>query len=243
MDLVNYEAPDALLEVIMYQVIIVEDDPMVSSINRQYLQANPALQIAGAFRNGQDALKHLKKHPADLAIVDYYMPVMDGLTFIRSCHEQQIHLDFIMITAANNARELSEVMRQGVIDYLVKPFTYERFWQAVDKFLKIRKALENDGKLSQEDIDRLFRADLRRNPAQNPLEKGLQPKTLEMIREFLAGHSEEFLSSEEIARQVHLSRITVRRYVNYMLETQEIISQIDYTTGGRPSIRYRKKNV
>ena len=49
------------------------------------------------------------------------------------------------------------------------------------------------------------------------------------------GYTQE---SEEIAEQVHLSRITIRRYVNYMVETGELASSIDYQTGGRPSIRY-----
>ena len=55
----------------------------------------------------------------------------------------------------------------------------------------------------------------------------------------LARSQGQALTSEEIAEQVHLSRITIRRYVNYMVETGELVSSIDYQTGGRPSIRYR----
>ena len=46
-------------------------------------------------------------------------------------------------------------------------------------------------------------------------------------------------TSEDIAEQVGLSRVTVRRYMNYMLEIKEITSEIDYSTGGRPSIKYK----
>ena len=60
-----------------------------------------------------------------------------------------------------------------------------------------------------------------------------------MIQEFLSRSQGQSLTSEEIAEQVHLSRITIRRYVNYMVETGELVSSIDYRTGGRPSIRYR----
>ena len=59
------------------------------------------------------------------------------------------------------------------------------------------------------------------------------------MREFLTSHSEEYLSSEEISKSVGLSRITVRRYLNYLLENGEIVSIVDYATGGRPSLRYR----
>lgn len=60
-----------------------------------------------------------------------------------------------------------------------------------------------------------------------------------MIREFLSAHPGESFTSEQIAAQVHLSRITVRRYVSHMVETHELESSIDYRTGGRPSIQYR----
>lgn len=54
----------------MYKVMIVEDDPMVASINQQYLERNQNLKIVGQFRNGQEALEYLENNGADLAVVD-----------------------------------------------------------------------------------------------------------------------------------------------------------------------------
>lgn len=226
----------------MYKVIIVEDDPMVAAINAQYLQSNSLFQVSRSFGNGQDALAWLRKqHTADLAIVDYYMPLLNGLEFIRTCREENLNLDIIMITAANSAAEIADIMRLGVVDYLVKPFTQERFHQAIRKFLNLRGMLRADRNFSQEEIDRLLASSSPAPAPQKLLEKGLQKKTLEMIQEFLEDHTNVYLSSEEIAREIKLSRITVRRYMNYLLENEEIVSQIDYGTGGRPSIKYRKR--
>lgn len=222
----------------MYKVIIVEDDPMVASINRQYLQANVQFQVTGEFRNGKEALEHLKKSPADLAVIDYYMPVMDGRKFILSCHEHQISLDFIMITAANSVKEIQGILKFGVIDYLVKPFTFERFQNALQKYMDYKEVLSTGGSLNQETIDRILSPQPVSAP-QKLLEKGLQFQTLLMIKNCLAENADLFLSSNEIAAKVGLSRITVRRYMNYLLENEEITSQVDYTTGGRPSIKYR----
>ena len=83
----------------MYNVMIVEDDPMVASINQQYLERNQNLKIVGQFRNGQEALEYLENNGADLAVVDYYMPIMDGLEFVRKCHEKNIKTDVIIVTA------------------------------------------------------------------------------------------------------------------------------------------------
>ena len=74
--------------------------------------------------------------------------------------------------------------------------------------------------------------------SREPLSKGLNTATLQMIREFLQHNSRTMYTSEEIAEQVQLSRITVRRYMNYLTQTHEVVSAIDYRTGGRPSIQY-----
>ena len=59
----------------------------------------------------------------------------------------------------------------------------------------------------------------------------MQEQTLELIRSYLEENKWIFLSSNEIASKVILSRSTVRRYMNYLVENREIISQIDYSTG------------
>ena len=225
----------------MYKVMIVEDDPMVASINQQYLERNQNLKIVGQFRNGQEALEYLENNGADLAVVDYYMPIMDGLEFVRKCHEKNIKTDVIIVTAANTAQDISEFLQLGIVDYLVKPFTYERFQKAIDKYLYRKNLAKQDKTLDQAEIDKLLSQDQNIRPAEKVvLEKGLQEQTLERIRTYLEEHKGTLMSSNEIASEVNLSRITVRRYMNYLVENREIISQNDYSTGGRPSIKYTK---
>ena len=195
----------------------------------------------GQFRNGQEALEYLENNGADLAVVDYYMPIMDGLEFVRKCHEKNIKTDVIIVTAANTAQDISEFLQLGIVDYLVKPFTYERFQKAIDKYLYRKNLAKQDKTLDQAEIDKLLSQDQNIRPAEKVvLEKGLQEQTLERIRTYLEEHKGTLMSSNEIASEVNLSRITVRRYMNYLVENREIISQIDYSTGGRPSIKYTK---
>ena len=219
----------------MYKVMIVEDDPMVASINQQYLERNQNLKIVGQFRNGQETLEYLENNGADLAVVDYYMPIMDGLEFVRKCHEKNIKTDVIIVTAANTAQDISEFLQLGIVDYLVKPFTYERFQKAIDKYLYRKNLAKQNKTLDQAEIDKLLSQDQNIRPAEKVvLEKGLQEQTLERIRTYLEEHKGTLMSSNEIASEVNLSRITVRRYMSYLVENREIISQIDYSTGGRP---------
>ena len=224
----------------MYHTIIIEDDPMVASINQQYLQANPAFILDGTFSNGRDALLYIREHKTDLAIVDYYMPIMNGIDFIRACHGERNAPALIMITAANSTSEISDILSAGILDYIVKPFTYDRFQAALQRFLRIQTLRSNEKKMTQQEIDEFFTSSLQTSETMTPIQvKGIQQPTLDLLRTYLSGRREEFLTSDEIAKEIHLSRITVRRYLNYMLENNEITSMVDYTTGGRPSIRYK----
>ena len=124
----------------MYQVIIVEDDPMVAEIDKQYVEHNSKMAIAGIFQNGQEALDFVRTHPVDLIMLDYYMPVMDGRTFLVKLRAEGILADVIMVTAASEARHVSELYSYGVSDYLIKPFDYNRFQTALQKFVSRREA-------------------------------------------------------------------------------------------------------
>ena len=118
----------------MYRVIIVEDDPMVAAINRQYIDVTPSFRTDRIFKNGSEALAYLKKADADLIILDYYMPSMNGGEFLDALHAAGKAPAVIMVTSANDTDIVKSLLNRGVIDYLVKPFEYTRFRAALDKF-------------------------------------------------------------------------------------------------------------
>lgn len=223
----------------MYRVIIVEDDPMVRAINQQYIQANDGFTIAESFHNGEAALDWLKTNTADLVILDYYMPVMNGLEFLQKLAAVTPRPGVIVVSAANEGGTVRRMLELGVTDYLVKPFEYERFEQALARFCTQRRQLEQVGGqdgLHQQQIDRM----LAQSPAEEPaLKKGLQKRTLDKIRDYMRSQAGKAHTSEEISEAVGLSRVTVSRYVNHLVETGVLHSTVDYQTGGRPSMLYQ----
>lgn len=220
----------------MFRVMIVEDDPMVAAIDQQYVEHNSAFQVVKVCKQGCDGLNYLTNHEVDLIILDYYTPAMTGLEFVDQLRNMGKNPDVIMVTSANDTHIIRALLARGVLDYLVKPFQRARFYQALDRFLLSRQMLTQDS-MDQSAIDRLMqRGDTTASPT--PLAKGLNQGTLDMIRTFFKAHPGQLFTSEQIAEQVGLSRITIRRYVNYMVDGGEITTSIDYQTGGRPSIRY-----
>lgn len=223
----------------MYHVIIIEDDPMVAAINKQYVEIDPLYRVLKIFKSGIEALEYLKENEVHLIILDFYTPLMNGTEFLNCLHGMGKSPSVIMVTSANDGEIVTQLLSRGIVDYLVKPFEYSRFKMALDKFHQTRKLLETaKNSMNQTDIDRLL---ITSDPvsAFSPLAKGLNEATLNLIREFLKNNTNSMFTSEQVAEQVHLSRITIRRYMNYMVDTSEIISMIDYQTGGRPSIKYR----
>ena len=141
----------------MYHVIIIEDDPMVASINKQYVEVTPEFRVDRIFKNGSEALPYLKANPADLIILDYYTPVMNGGEFLDALHNAGLTPSVIMVTSANDTDIVRSLLNRGITDYLVKPFEYTRFKAALDRYTETKKYLEHShGGLGQHDIDRLF---------------------------------------------------------------------------------------
>ena len=141
----------------MYSVVIVEDDPIITELNRRYVEKDGRFGPIQCFAAPRAALDWLRRHPADLVILDFYMPQMNGLEFLRAVRAAGIEADVIMITAANDAATVEALTRLGVLDYLVKPFAYERFRRALDAFCLRRQAMRG-GSLDQQALDSLLHA-------------------------------------------------------------------------------------
>ena len=220
----------------MYKIMIVEDDPMVAMINEQFVNRCGDFSVTHRCSNGEDALAILEREPIDLVIMDVYMPRLDGIETLKKIREKDIPLSVIMVTAANDNSTVEEAVRLGAIDYLVKPFSFDRFKQALEKFRSGKQVLDADRTLDQKNIDILLGNAPAVRQEQEP--KGIQDKTRERLMDCLAV-SGEWLTGEEISERTELSVVTVRKYMNYLVDTGEVQGRMNYETGGRPCMLYR----
>lgn len=221
----------------MYRVLIVEDDPMVQLINEQYVSSNKEFTVCGKCRDGKSALEFLDENSVDLIVLDVFMPHTDGFETLRQIRKKKISVDVIMVTAANDRDSLEEALHLGVVDYLVKPFTFERFRMALDKFVAQMDALKDLGTLNQKNID--FIIDNSRKKSDDMHPKGIQEKTLNLIMEQLKKSDSVWLTGDEIAEKTLLTSVTVRRYMNYLAESGRVAGEMNYETGGRPCMLYK----
>ncbi len=108
--------------------IIVEDEPLARERARAYALKLPYLQVLASFENGIDALVYLKDHPVDLIFLDINLGELSGIQLLEAAK-----LDAqVIITTAYDQYALKGYELQ-VTDYLLKPYTFERFLQAVER--------------------------------------------------------------------------------------------------------------
>lgn len=225
----------------MIHTVIVEDDPMVAQINHQYLQRLGEFQIDGVFNNGKDALDFFRVQPVDLAILDVYMPGINGIELLRQMRAGHIKTSVIMVTAATEMQMVEEALHLGIVDYLIKPFSFKRFQEAVQKYLMKENVFKSSRTVNQTVVDRLLNNELAPGVEQRDLRKGLNQKTLDYIYHYLQEHAGEKHTCESLSVSSGLSKVTIRRYLNYLIETGRVASSIDYETGGRPGVLYQLK--
>ena len=223
----------------MYKVLIVEDDPMVAMINEQYIKRNKNFEIVGNCNNGLSALDFIENNTVDLLILDVFMPKMDGFETLRKIRNKKITVDAIMVTAANDRESLEEALHLGIVDYLVKPFTFDRFQMALENYMVQNNALKDIHTLNQTSIDHII--DNTRKKSESLFPKGIQKRTLVLIMEYLNSNKGRWYTGDEIAENVGLTGVTVRRYMNYLAESGRVVGEMNYETGGRPCMRYKKE--
>ncbi|SFG13892.1 response regulator [Oribacterium sp. WCC10] len=226
----------------MYKAIIIEDNAPVAEIDREYLEKCGGFEIVAILKDGAEALEYLKNNSVDLAILDVYMPKMDGMHLLHKLRTLHNPVSVIMITAANDLRIIENSLNSGIIDYIIKPFSFERFASAIEKFKKRAGFMEEhkEERLTQTKLDKLLDTSLE-SSKNAPLEKGLNKKTLDTVFSWMTDHPNERVTCETMSGQLNLSKVTIRRYLNYLIENGKVKSTVDYETGGRPSIIYQLK--
>ncbi|WP_318744010.1 response regulator [Treponema sp.] len=227
-----------------YKVLIVEDDPMVAMINEQYVKQNKNFTVSSICRNGDEALSFLDDNAVDLIVLDVFMPVMDGVETLKTIRERKVSSEVIMVTAANDTQTLERTMHLGVLDYLIKPFTMERFSIALEKFMSQNKTLKENTILDQKSIDLLMSSKQESKQFLREAEypKGINRKTLSTIMNFFDENT-GWQTVDMIADKLKISIVTIRHYMNYLVEKRIVMEDINYETGGRPSMLYRKADA
>lgn len=227
-----------VIDVNKIKVLIVEDDSMVADVNKRFTERVEGFLVIGVATNGCQALEMLYHLEPDLIILDIYMPGINGVEVLSLLRKQEVSVDIILITAANDSDVISKVMRSGVIDYIMKPFKFERYRNTLENYRDFKNKLLQNNSFSQLELDKLFPAP--RSKESRPLPKSLHVQTLNAVINLLTS-KETAQSADEVAADMGISRVTVRRYLEYLVAESKIEMILEYLPVGRPMHRFKMK--
>jgi DNA-binding LytR/AlgR family response regulator len=118
----------------MITTIAIDDEPLALQLVTTYIEKTPGLKLAGKFDNPLDAAEYLSEHSVDLIFVDIQMPDLSGIEFTRLMEKGPK----VIFTTAFEKYAL-EGYKLDIVDYLLKPFSYEEFLVAVQKAQKLMR--------------------------------------------------------------------------------------------------------
>jgi DNA-binding LytR/AlgR family response regulator len=116
----------------MINTIAIDDEPLALQLVAGYIEKTPGLNLVGKFDNPLDAVDFMANESVDLIFVDIQMPDLTGIEFARAITKGPK----VVFTTAYEKYAL-EGFKLDVVDYLLKPFSYEEFFKAVQKALRL----------------------------------------------------------------------------------------------------------
>jgi len=217
------------------RVLVVEDEATAAEAHATYVGRVPGFELAGTARSAHEAARFLAEDPrVDLVLLDMHLPDGHGLGLLQKLRAAGHRCDVIAVTSARDADVVRNAVTQGVVLYLLKPFTFATFRAKLEQYAAYRESVEAD-ELDQEDVDALL-GSLR--SAATALPKGMSPETMREVTAALR-EAADGLSATEVAALVGASRVTSRRYLEHLADAGRVERHPRYGRSGRPEVEYR----
>lgn len=220
----------------MIRVLVVEDEPVAADAHVAYVQRVEGFEVAGQAHTAQEALRILAKTPVDLVLLDMNLPDMHGLDVCRAMRAGRHKADVIAVTSARELGVVRAAVSLGIVQYLLKPFVFSSLQDKLARYAAYREQLRGETSVSgQHEVDRML-ASLR-GAEGAALPKGMSLESLDVVTGVVRMSSRP-LSASEVATMTGTSRVTARRYLEYLAERGLAERRNRYGAAGRPELEY-----
>src|SRR5215471_15286816 len=117
----------------MLRCLAIDDEPLAIALLEKFIRRVPFLELVNTSTNPMEALVGLNTNPVDLIFLDIQMPQLNGVQFMQLLQNRAM----VIITSAYEEYAI-EGFEHNVVDYLLKPVSFERFYRAVEKAYKLK---------------------------------------------------------------------------------------------------------
>jgi response regulator of citrate/malate metabolism len=218
------------------RVLVVEDEPVAAEAHEQYVDRTPGFRTVAVAGSGAAALEALRRTAVDLVLLDMNLPDAHGIELCRRIRGAGVDVDVLAVTSARELSTVRAAASHGVVGYLLKPFTYPALRDRLVAYADYRARVTGGGDATgQADVERVL--DTVRTSGPSPLPKGMGPDTLDAVVSAVRGA--DGISAAEVAGRIGASRITARRYLEYLADGGLVDRVPRYGGAGRPEYEYR----
>lgn len=225
----------------LIDVLIVEDDARIAQIHSQILRQTQHFNPVGIAETIQMARTMVKVYKPNLIILDNYLPDGTGIDLFREiiADKSDHKIEVVLITASDEIDTVKTAMKLGCFDYLLKPVSYERLQETLNRYLTLNNAMKAYENLEQRHIDELFNIQLR-DKHQQLLPKGIESITLEKIKRVFSQNIGVKYTVDQISQEIGIGKTTARRYLEYCSANGLLTAENQYGKVGRPERVYVK---
>lgn len=217
----------------MINVLIIDDDFMVAKVHAGFIQRTPGFAVVGVAHTGAQAVIETGRLRPDLVLLDIHLPDVNGLDLMQKLREVAPELDVLVISAAREVETVRKALRGGIVHYLIKPFSQTDLQERLEHYRNAYQGLDSSKDVAeQSDVNRVFGLDR----TERPLPKGCSIETLKLVQAALQ-EADGDLSAAEVALQLGTSRVSARRYLEYLNDEGVLEVRLRYGVG-RPERRY-----
>lgn len=196
------------------KLIIADDHPMLlKGLHEELLAHN--YEVLATAKNGAEALNHIIKFEATIAILDIEMPLLNGFEVIKKCNELSLNTKFILLTSHKEARFIYKAKNLNISGYLLKDEPFEEIKKCIE-------AVQNNETYFSATFNDIF--DTKISPELKKL-KHLSPSERTIIRLIAQGKN-----STEISEALLISVRTVQKHRANILSKLDIPSSSDALT-------------
>ena len=121
------------------RVLVVEDDALLADAHRELVGRVAGFEVTGVARSGGEALRFLAAREVDLVLLDIYLPDIGGLEVVRAMRARGLTTDVIAVTSARDLDVVRAAVSQGVVQYLLKPFTFAALRDKLGRYADYRR--------------------------------------------------------------------------------------------------------
>lgn len=218
------------------RVLVVEDEPIAAQAHTEYVSRVPGFVVVETVGTNRDAMLALQRSPVDMVLLDLNLPDRHGLDVVRAMRAAGYRADVIAVTSARDLEVVRTSVSLGVVQYVLKPFVFATLRDRLLAYRAYRDQLADVAELgTQSEVDEMFAG--ARGPVDTRLPKGMGEELLSRVSRTLR-EADGGRSASEIAELVGVSRVTARRYAEYLCDTRLAARRSRYAGAGRPEVEY-----